>query len=340
MAVFLTLLALVVIAATVLTYVGIDTVRSSRAGQVVSTVTDPAAPGFEALLEPTPTLAASSTSRTATAFDGRAGTGLRRRRRLRARGLAACMGQRDGRPRLRGHVGLQRRSRGGAAVTPTSARLRRRRRRDRRRRSVGGAGRARRADPDRQPIGLGPFPAGPIAALGGSGRRLPLGQRRGGPARSRGAAARVLRGVARRAGGVRRGIGGGRGRGGLSRFVRGFAAGPVRVDTVPTPRRSSTGRPARTSTAPPWSRCARPGALPGRGGAGWPGAGATPRRHRRPRARPTGGPPRHPGRRRDRGGGQRRRLRLPGDRDPLPQPRRQGGCGRPPGEPGDGASGR
>jgi hypothetical protein len=57
MHVFLSLLALVVIAATLLTYVGIKTVRSSRAGQVVTTVTDPAAPGFEALLEPSPTLA-------------------------------------------------------------------------------------------------------------------------------------------------------------------------------------------------------------------------------------------------------------------------------------------
>ncbi|MFL6207204.1 MAG: LytR C-terminal domain-containing protein [Acidimicrobiales bacterium] len=57
MHVFLSSLALVVIAATLLTYVGIKTVRSSRAGHVVTTVTDPAAPGFEALLEPSPTLA-------------------------------------------------------------------------------------------------------------------------------------------------------------------------------------------------------------------------------------------------------------------------------------------
>ena len=57
MLVFLSLLALVVIGATVLTYVGVKTVRSSRAGHVVSTESDPAAPGFEALLEPTPTLA-------------------------------------------------------------------------------------------------------------------------------------------------------------------------------------------------------------------------------------------------------------------------------------------
>ena len=57
MTVFCSLLAVVIIAAAGLTYVGIETVRSSRAGQVVSTVTDPDAPGFEAFLEPTPTLA-------------------------------------------------------------------------------------------------------------------------------------------------------------------------------------------------------------------------------------------------------------------------------------------
>lgn len=57
MTVFLSLLALTMAAAAVLTYVGIKTVRSSRAGQSVSTVTDPAAPGFEAFLEPSPTLA-------------------------------------------------------------------------------------------------------------------------------------------------------------------------------------------------------------------------------------------------------------------------------------------
>lgn len=39
-----------------LTYVGVQTVRSSKAGRIVSTVTDPAAPGFEAFVEPTPTL--------------------------------------------------------------------------------------------------------------------------------------------------------------------------------------------------------------------------------------------------------------------------------------------
>ena len=43
--------------AVALTYAGIKTVRASRAGQAVSTITDPAAPGFEAFLEPTPTLA-------------------------------------------------------------------------------------------------------------------------------------------------------------------------------------------------------------------------------------------------------------------------------------------
>src|SRR5688572_28674486 len=57
MTVFLSLLAVAIVAAAALTYVGVKTVRSSRAGQVVSTVTDPEAPGFEAFLEPSPTLA-------------------------------------------------------------------------------------------------------------------------------------------------------------------------------------------------------------------------------------------------------------------------------------------
>jgi len=57
MTVFCALLALSVAGALALTYAGIKTVRASRAGQAVSTVTDPAAPGFEAFLEPTPTLA-------------------------------------------------------------------------------------------------------------------------------------------------------------------------------------------------------------------------------------------------------------------------------------------
>ena len=57
MIVFCALLAVSVAGALALTYAGIKTVRASRAGQAVSTVTDPAAPGFEAFLEPTPTLA-------------------------------------------------------------------------------------------------------------------------------------------------------------------------------------------------------------------------------------------------------------------------------------------
>ncbi len=55
--IFSVLLALAVVAAGGLAYAGIKTVRSSRAGQSVSVITDPAAPGFEAFLEPTPTLA-------------------------------------------------------------------------------------------------------------------------------------------------------------------------------------------------------------------------------------------------------------------------------------------
>lgn len=56
MAVYCCLLVVVLVAGGVLTYAGIQTVRTSRAGKTVSTVTDPAAPGFEAFLEPTPTL--------------------------------------------------------------------------------------------------------------------------------------------------------------------------------------------------------------------------------------------------------------------------------------------
>lgn len=56
MIVFSSLMTVALVAAAVLTYVGIDTVRTSRAGKSVSSVTDPALPGFEAFLEPTPTL--------------------------------------------------------------------------------------------------------------------------------------------------------------------------------------------------------------------------------------------------------------------------------------------
>jgi hypothetical protein len=55
--VFGTLVAVAAVAGAALTYVGVQTVRDSRAGQAVSTVTDPSAPGFEAFLEPSPTLA-------------------------------------------------------------------------------------------------------------------------------------------------------------------------------------------------------------------------------------------------------------------------------------------
>jgi hypothetical protein len=57
MVVFCSLLASAAVAGAALALLGIDTVRDSRAGKVVSTVNDPDAPGFEALLEPTPTLA-------------------------------------------------------------------------------------------------------------------------------------------------------------------------------------------------------------------------------------------------------------------------------------------
>lgn len=56
MTVFSSLLAAALVAAGGLTYVGVKTVRESRAGKSVATVTDPTLPGFEAFLEPTPTL--------------------------------------------------------------------------------------------------------------------------------------------------------------------------------------------------------------------------------------------------------------------------------------------
>ena len=56
MVVFSTLLATAVVAGGALAYIGVQTVRTSRAGKSVSTVTDPALPGFEAFLDPTPTL--------------------------------------------------------------------------------------------------------------------------------------------------------------------------------------------------------------------------------------------------------------------------------------------
>ncbi|MGK2947730.1 MAG: LytR C-terminal domain-containing protein [Acidimicrobiales bacterium] len=49
-------MALSVLGGAVLTYVGVDTLRNSRAGRTVSGATDPSAPGFEAFVEPTPTL--------------------------------------------------------------------------------------------------------------------------------------------------------------------------------------------------------------------------------------------------------------------------------------------
>ncbi|MSO85892.1 MAG: LytR family transcriptional regulator [Acidimicrobiia bacterium] len=57
MAVFSSCMVVAVGASLVLTYVGLQTVRTSKAGRIVSTVTDPTAPGFEAFVTPTPTLA-------------------------------------------------------------------------------------------------------------------------------------------------------------------------------------------------------------------------------------------------------------------------------------------
>ena len=56
MGVFASCMVVLLGASLALTYVGVQTVRSSKAGRIVSTVTDPAAPGFEAFVEPTPTL--------------------------------------------------------------------------------------------------------------------------------------------------------------------------------------------------------------------------------------------------------------------------------------------
>ncbi len=57
MTVFSSCMVVALGASLVLTYVGVHTVRTSKAGRVVSTVTDPTAPGFEAFVAPTPTLA-------------------------------------------------------------------------------------------------------------------------------------------------------------------------------------------------------------------------------------------------------------------------------------------
>lgn len=57
MTAYVSLLVVIAVAATGLAYVGVHTVRESRDGRAVSSITDPALPGFEALLAPTPTLA-------------------------------------------------------------------------------------------------------------------------------------------------------------------------------------------------------------------------------------------------------------------------------------------
>lgn len=57
MTVYASALVVIALAATALAYVGVRTVRESRDGRAVSSITDPALPGFEALLAPTPTLA-------------------------------------------------------------------------------------------------------------------------------------------------------------------------------------------------------------------------------------------------------------------------------------------
>ncbi len=62
MAVFTAALVVVILLAAALTYVGMSTVRDSRAGRRVATITDPALPGYEAFLEPTPTLLLLHTS--------------------------------------------------------------------------------------------------------------------------------------------------------------------------------------------------------------------------------------------------------------------------------------
>jgi hypothetical protein len=56
MTVFSVLLVAALVAGAALAYLGVETVRTSRVGKSVSTVTDPALPGFEAFLDPTPTL--------------------------------------------------------------------------------------------------------------------------------------------------------------------------------------------------------------------------------------------------------------------------------------------
>ncbi len=55
MTVFSLLLAMVVLAGSGLVYLGVQTLRDSSDGRNVSSVTDPSAPGFEAIVEPSPT---------------------------------------------------------------------------------------------------------------------------------------------------------------------------------------------------------------------------------------------------------------------------------------------
>ena len=80
MIVFSTLLTVALVAGAVLAYVGVETVRTSRAGKSVSTVSDPTQPGFEAFLEPTPTLLLIHSAGNAADLRGGAHAQLGRRR--------------------------------------------------------------------------------------------------------------------------------------------------------------------------------------------------------------------------------------------------------------------
>lgn len=61
-AVFAAALAVLVLAIPVLSYTGYQVVRSSRQGQVIDPETDPTKPGFEAVVDPTPTMMVADTN--------------------------------------------------------------------------------------------------------------------------------------------------------------------------------------------------------------------------------------------------------------------------------------
>ena len=302
---------------------GIETVRTSRAGQVVSTVTDPAAPGFEAL----PRADA----------DARPAPPRRERAAARSRCWRSTPGDVGGSVLLVSPGTLRERRRTSAFNSlgrsrPSPAVPRRSLRRAAERRSGSASPRSRssttpagrswsrrsRRSQVENPTAVGPFPAGPITlaadqvgpylAARNDGRERPQRRRappasvlpRPGSTRSRRRATRPRS----RARSTRASAG----------SCAALAGGPHRVETVPVVETAIDGglrhddrRRRRWPRSSPSSCRSRPPARPGGrvrvrllDGTGDPEHVAAGRPARRPR------------RRRDRGRGQRRRLRLRG----------------------------